>query len=350
MNLTNNKAFNDTCNIEKKAKTRKIDIELIKQKVNKDVIDNLLEEEKEAFYGTPKYFRTFKKNKKGKKKRALSKNAEIKLGKILEAYKNGSDENLEQVVIAYNKLFKYNQIKAYKQVWFFLKSNNIFFYDFNNAIQDALLELHRGIIEYDTSRNTSLYTRVYYLVRKALSVGADASRDIPIPQKAGNKIYVINNIINDYRKENDITPSTEYIINTAKEDFDIRLVPNEIETLLAIQEGFFSYDFTTLSSIESGSKSNSQKIANFSDTVEDINSYMQFEAIETNAQLEDLLSCLTEKEKIVIFHYFKIDNKYYDYTKQELADKLGISVYKLRKSVDKALEKLQKFAKSRDTN
>lgn len=306
--------------------------------VTKEVRATLTDEEYEAFLGTDEYFNTFDKNKNGKIINVLPKKEELKLGRILEEYKCGNEDLIYKARAAYNKLFKYNQIKVFQQVRQFINKDTIFYYEMEEAIQDCLLELHRGIMEYDTSKDCGLYTRVYYMVHKKLSTESNRARPIPLPSNAGYKSSKIKDIINEYEEENGITPCADEIIELMREKNDMKLTHTELVGLTNSTSGIASTDFVI--------GDNESKEITLGDTIGDeCQDYSRIEATDIIDNLcKDIIS---DDDKQLLYFSYGMDSAYNNLTEKELASEIGITINELRKKVSDIILKLQNIAKER---
>lgn len=317
--------------------SRTIDIERLKREITKEELEKISEEDIDSFYGSSDYFNKFPTGKNGKQKKVLSKSKELELGKILEQYKNGESINNAQVVIAYNKLFKYNMIKVYKQVWSFFKLNKAYLYDMENAIQDCLMELHRGIMEYEPSLNCSVYTRVHYLVSKKLSTESNKSRPIPVTATGGYKIFKIKSVIEDYLEENGVEPGNDYIKKEVKNRYGNVISDIELISLRGAATGVVSLDKTV-----NNNDGDEFSTDNFYGVIEN-----GYEATELRSVIDTLTADLTFDDKELLMYYYGMNSIYNSYTENELADELGITISELKRAVRKILNSIRKTVKEK---
>lgn len=317
--------------------SRTIDIERLKREITKEELKKISKEDIDAFYGSSNYFENFPVGKNGNQKKVLSKSEELELGRILERYKNGDDSINAQVVIAYNKLLKYNMVKVYKQVWSFFKLNKAYLYDMENAMQDCLMELHRGIIEYDTSLNCSLYTRVHYLVNKKLSTESNKSRPIPVTATGGYKIFKIKTVIEDYIEENGIEPSNDYIKEEIKSRYGNTISDIELISLRSAATGVISLNKTVNN--DDGDEFSAE---NFYGTMEE-----GYEATELRSVIDTLTEDLIPENKELLMYYYGMNSIYNSYTESELAEEMGITISELKRAVRKILNSVRKTVKEK---
>lgn len=311
---------------------REIDIKDIKDDVTEEELSKLSKEELFAFNGSNSYFNTFETGNK-----ILSKDKEIELGKILEQYKMGDDSIKAQVVIAYNELLKYNMVKVYNQVWRFIKSNKGYGYDVENAMQDCLMELHRCILDYDTSKDCGLYTRAHFLVSKKLSVEANKAKPIPITSMGGFKIQKMKEVIEEYERANGIKPNNKYIQEEVKNRYNISISDKEIISLISTHNGMFPLD----KRFDIGQEYTGEISDMFGYEDEDYN------IIEARDVIDDLTSALDVEDKELLFYYYGISSIYDNFTEKELAKQMGITRRKLKKMAETILSKVQQTTMER---
>lgn len=240
------------------------------------------------------------------KKNYLSLEEELELGRIIKAYVNGDKSLKEEAFKAHDLLFEMNKDNVYSQISKFRKIYNIWSYEYEDAIQDGLLELSKRIWEYDPDFNCKCYTRIHHWVHKALQMGWCRDRSMPI-----STTVVYQN----------------YKINKTKEDMEEKLGREVTLEELSKELDIPIYRIDLVNSITSTPISLDHEIAEDKDNsfihlIEDPNVKIEKESVNKFV-VEQIFEKLTPKEQDIIkvvfgFEYIDLNQKYGIYKKSEI--------------------------------
>lgn len=267
------------------------------------------------------------------KKDYLSKEEEMELGWIIKRYKE-KDPNISEEMAreAHNTLFENNVDYVYNEVHKFLKRTNSYYYEPEDAFQDALTELAYRLWEYDPSYDTRAITKIYWNIKKVLSTKANKSRPIPLSDIASwkySQIYKFSNLY-DEEKGNLTISKIDYI------ESNTGFSREEITTLMA----------TSSSNIVSLNYSFNN---NDNDSVNSLGDIISIEEVDNSISYETdlLLSYLSPEDRRIISYEYDLENNKDIPLNKILAD-FGLTEKQYKAKVRRITKKLREIARDKE--
>lgn len=267
------------------------------------------------------------------KKEYLSKEEEMELGWIIKRYKE-KDPNITEEMAreAHNTLFENNVDYVYNEVHKFLKRTNSYYYEPEDAFQDALTELAYRLWEYDPTYDTRAITKIYWNIKKVLSTKANKSRPIPLSDIASwkySQIYKFSNLY-DEEKGNLTISKIDYI------ESNTGFSREEITTLMA----------TSSSNIVSLNYSFNN---NDNDSVNSLGDIISIEEVDNSISYETdlLLSYLSPEDRRIISYEYDLENNKDIPLNKILAD-FGLTEKQYKAKVRRITKKLREIARDKE--
>lgn len=237
--------------------------------------------------------------------------------------KNGDDKAIDELVKR-NLRFVISVAKQYMQ-------HNVTLEDLVNQGNIGLIEAaHR--FEPDSNNKFITYA-VWYIRRQIINYLSKHSRQVKIPTNMAGKLYKFRKLVEGIESKSEVKlDSSQLKFNDKlKENFSVE----EIERLSTINDmSIFSMD-SVIGNDEDG--------VTFHDIIEsdmfDSTDSLASKQTENN-ELSGLLSCLSDKESLILKLYYGVGCEN-PMTLKEISNKIGVSRESVRQIKDKAIRKVR---------
>lgn len=258
-----------------------------------------------------------------KKYQLLSEDEEKRLFHII---KTGTEEEKKK---ARDKIIESNQRFVVSVARRWSSPSNLL-----DLINEANIGLINAIETYDETKANHFITWAVWHIRKELNAYV-VKKENQVSSKNAHVVYTtVNRIKNEFYAREGRVPTVDEIKEILKEKFNYNLAYEEDLydiTFASINEAYSSDDESYCTKEDNSDYSKISSSCNIEDDIDN-----QFE----KDSLENLLSILNEKERVILKKSYGID-EVRPYKADEIAKELGISGERVRQIRFKALKKLK---------